>query len=90
MLTNMLILGQVPTWIQSQSCRHMGTTAKWGNRTSADKAILHKIIDKLGKMEQALHDVLRALYVPYCCRSRLNSPLDSRKSLGTTAILAKH
>ena len=53
MFTNMLTMGQVVSWIASQSCMHMG---------SAHKAILCKIMDKLRKIKQAMHDVLRGLY----------------------------
>ena len=89
MLTNMLTMGQVVPWIPSQSCTHTGTCANWINCTCAPKAILYNIMDKLGKIKQAMLDVLRRLYLPYCLGSTLPSLLASRTSLGATAFLAK-
>ena len=40
----------------------------------AHKAKLYKIEDKVVKINQAIHDVLRGLYLTYCFGSRLNSP----------------
>ena len=89
MFTNILTLGQVLPLIPSQSCMHMGGCAKGRFGAGALKAILYKIVDRLGEMKQAMHDVLLALYVPYCFSSRPVWPLASRTSLGATAILAK-
>ena len=89
MFTNILTMGQVLPWIPSQSCMHMGTCAKGRIGAHAYKAILYIIVDKVGKIKQAMHAVLRAIYFPYCLGLRLISPLASRKCPGATAILAK-
>ena len=72
MFTNILTMGQVLPWIPSQSCMHMGTCAKCRIGARAHKAILYKTVDMLGKTKQAIHDVPRALYLPYCLCLRLN------------------
>ena len=89
MFTNILTMGQVLPWIPSQSCMHMGTCEKSRFGASAHEAILCKIVDRLGKIKQAIHDVLHALYFPYCLGSRLIWPLASRTSLRAKAIFAK-
>ena len=63
MLTNMLTMGGVLPWIPSQSCMHMSTYAKGRNGALAHKAMLYKIVDGLGKIEQVMHDGLPALLV---------------------------
>ena len=88
MFTIMLTMGQVLPWITSQSCMHMGTCAKGRNGACAHKATLYEIVDELGKIKQALHDVLRGLYFSYCLNERLISSFASRLSFGATAILA--
>ena len=40
----------------------------------AHKAKFYKIEDKVAKINQAILDVLRCLYLTYCFSSRLNSP----------------
>ena len=89
MFTNILTLVQVLPLIPSQSCMHMGTCAKGRFRACAHKGLLYKIVDRLGKVKQAIHNVFRALYLLYCLGSRLIWPLAARTSLGATAILAK-
>ena len=42
--------------------------------------------DKVVKINQAIHDVLRGLYFTYCLDSRLNSPGASSTSLKELAI----
>ena len=44
--------------------------------------------DKVGKINQAIHDVIRRLYFIYCLRSRLNSSWAPGTSLRGLAILA--
>ena len=89
MFTNMLTMGQVLPWIPSQSCMHVGTCGEGRNGAPAHRTILDEIVDKLGNLKQAMHDVHRGPYVPYCLNLRLNSPLASRLSFGTTAIVAE-
>ena len=89
MFTNILTMGQVLGWIRSQSCMQMATYAKGRNAACAHKAIFYQIVDELGKIEAAMHNVLRGLYFPYRLASRVISPLASRTSLGATAILTK-
>ena len=43
----------------------MGTRAKGSLSARAQKAILYKIVGRLGKIKQGIHDALRALYIPY-------------------------
>ena len=38
----------------------------------AHKATLSKMEDKVAKINQAIHDVIRGLYFLYCFDSRLN------------------
>ena len=45
--------------------------------------------DKVVKINQAIHDVVRGLYFTYCLGSRLNSPEASSTSLGGLAIFAQ-
>ena len=59
----------------------MSACAKRQYGTRAHKAKLYKIEDKVVKINQAIHDVLRGLYFTYCFASRLNSPQDSSTSL---------
>ena len=88
MFTNVLTMGQSP--LDHLSIMHAcGTCAKGRNGARAHNAILYKIVDELGRIKQAMHDVLRGLYLPYCLESRLTSPLALRRSLGATANLAK-
>ena len=89
MFTNMLTMGQVIPCIPSQLCMHRGTCANSRNGARAHKAILHKIVYVLGKIKQAMHNVLRGVYVPYCRGSRLILPSAARTRLGAMAILAK-
>ena len=56
--------------------------------TRAHKAKLYKIDDKVVKINEAIHDVLRGLYFTYSFDSRLNSPWVSSTSLRGMAILA--
>ena len=106
MFTSMLTMGQVVPWIPSHLCMHMGTCAKWRNGRRAHKAILYKIVDKLGKIKQgfctlhslnprgageikqAMHNILRGLFLPYCLGSRLKLQLALKTSLVTTAVFA--
>ena len=88
MFTNMLTIGQVVSWIPSQSCMHVNTCANWRNGTCAHKAILYRIIDKLWKLKQAMHHALCGPYLPYWLGSSPNSLLASRTSLGAPAFLA--
>ena len=55
-------------------CLHMSACAKRQCGTRAQKAKLYKKKDKVLKINQAIHDVLRGLYFTYCFGSRLNSP----------------
>ena len=80
---------QVLPWMARQSCMHMGKCAKGGIGVRAHKAMLYKLVDKLGKIKQAMHNVLHALYLSYCLSSSLISPFASTASHGLTAILAK-
>ena len=79
-------MGQVLPWIRSQSCMHMGRCAKSSPGVYAHKAILYRIVDRLERIEQAIHNALCALSLSYCLSSRL---LASRTRLGATPILAK-
>ena len=86
MFTNILTMGQVLPWIPSQSCMHMGTCAEGRIGARAEKAILCKIVDLLGTIKQATHDLLRALYFPYCLDWMLISALAWRTGLGGATI----
>ena len=66
----------------------MSACAKRQYGTRAHKATLYKMGDKVVKINQAIHDVLRGLYFTYCLDSRLNSLWASSTSLGGLAILA--
>ena len=55
-------------------CLHMSACAKRQYGTHAHKATLYKIVDKVVKINQAIHDVHRGLYPTYCLDSSLNSP----------------
>ena len=57
------VLGQGPSARDKRQCG-----------TRAHKAKLYKIEDKVVKLNQAIHDVLRGLYFTFCLGSRLNSP----------------
>ena len=57
--------------------------------TRAHKAKLYKIEDKVVKINQTIHDVLRGLYFTYCFDWRLNFFYASRTSLGSLTILAQ-
>ena len=89
MFTNILTMGQVLPRIRSESCMHMGTSAKGRIGARAHKAILYEIVDLLVKVEPAIRDVLHAPYLLYCLSWRIISPLTSRTSLSATATLAK-
>ena len=49
--------------------------------TRAHKATLYKKEDKVAKINQAIHDVLRCLCFTYCLDSRLNFSKASSTSL---------
>ena len=89
MFTNILTLGEVLPLIPSQSCMHMGWCAKGRFGARAHMAMSYKLVDRLGKIKQARHKVLHALYVPYPFSSRPIWLLASSRSLGTMAVLAK-
>ena len=89
MFTTMVTLGQVFPLIPSQFCMHLGTCAKGRFGACTHKAILYKIVDRLGKIKQAIHNVLCALCVQYYLGSRPIYSLALRTSLAATAILTK-
>ena len=64
----------------------MSVCAKRQYGTRAHKATLKKIVDKVAKINQAIHDVFRGLYFTYWFGSRLNSRKASSTSLGGLAI----
>ena len=55
-------------------CLDMSACAKRQYGTRAHKAKLGKFDDKVVKINQAIHDVLRGLYFTDCLDSRLKSP----------------
>ena len=62
MFSNVLTMGRVAPWFPSQWYMQMSTCAIWEYCARAHKAILYKIEDKLGKIKQAMYDVMRGLY----------------------------
>ena len=89
MLRNILSISQVLLWIPSQSCIHMGTSAKRKKWHACAQGNIRKTLETLQKTNQAMHNVPRGLYLSYYFRLGLSSLLASRTSLGATAILAK-
>ena len=50
----------------------MNVCAKWKYASCAHKIILYKIIDELGKIKQAMHDVIQGLDFTSCLGSKPN------------------
>ena len=80
MFTNMLTMGEVLPWMVVNHACIWARLQKGRVGASAHKALLYKIVDSLGKMNETIQDVLRALYFPYCIGPRLIWPLASRTS----------
>ena len=53
----------------------MSACAKRQYGTRAHKGMLYRIEDKVAKINQVIHNVLRGLYLSYCLDSRLNPGL---------------